>query len=101
MSRILLILGFVILSFGCSKTPKEEPKQIPQWTERAAVKGLSSDQAAQRARRVSDVAYNMLFALSSDPTFSGMTVINFNLNNKDFPLTIDFLEGSIKTIEVN
>ncbi|TPW20554.1 MAG: aminopeptidase N, partial [Elusimicrobia bacterium] len=75
---------------------------VPARAERPAVKGLSREEAAARAARVSDAAYRLQFVVGFDEKeFTGVTDISFNLKGAPAPLTVDFGEGLPRKVTAN
>lgn len=62
---------------------------------------LSQADAAARAARVSNVAYQLDFVLNGTPTFSATTTLRFDLNGTSTPLTVDLDKATIKSLTVN
>ena len=56
---------------------------------------LSQADAAARAARVSNVAYQLDFVLSGKETFSGTTTLHFDLKDASTPLTVDLDKATI------
>lgn len=72
-------------------------------TKRQLNESLFFDYAAMRAKQVHNVSYNLSFSIDNkSENFSGISEISFELaNNNKNDLTIDFDEGTIKSIIVN
>lgn len=101
--RLISIL-FALIFVACDHAPKKVDQAVapvPTFTARSNTKGLSLQHASERSQRVSDVQYNLKFAIGTDKEFTGATAIQFNLQHKSFPLTIDFQEGKIQSLTVN
>lgn len=63
---------------------------------------LTQEHAAFRASVVSNVEYKLSFILDETGTdFSGRARIHFDLKKKTSDLTLDFLDGNIKSMTVN
>ncbi|MGV7210775.1 aminopeptidase N [Oxalobacteraceae bacterium A2-2] len=62
---------------------------------------LSQADAAARAQRVSNVAYELQFALTGKESFSGSTTLSFDLSDASQPLTVDLDKATIRSLSVN
>jgi len=62
---------------------------------------LSQADAAARSARVSNVAYVLNFTLTGKESFSGTTTVQFDLKDKDQPLTLDLDKATIRKLTVN
>lgn len=62
---------------------------------------LSQADAAARAARVSNVAYELAFELTGKETFSATSRISFDLKEPGEALTIDLNQGAITALAVN
>jgi len=62
---------------------------------------LSQQDAAARSARVSNVEYALEFALTGNPSFSGVTSASFDLADNAAPLTIDLDKATVKSVTVN
>jgi len=70
--------------------------------ERAAAHVLTMLEARARAARVSDVAYDLTFSLDDEsPEYSGSVAATFMLTDAETDLTLDFLDGTVVSIDVN
>ena len=68
---------------------------------RAQTAFLTEQAAAERAARVSRVAYLLDFTLSGETRFSGATTIEFDLSGTQAPLTVDLDKATIDSLVVN
>ena len=111
----LAIIGSSILLTGCeqaansnintdNKTATIETTQIAQTgMVRTTSESLEATYAEMRAKQVSNVNYDLKVTIDNkSESFSGSTKLTFDLapNNKN-DLTIDFDEGTIKSLQVN
>lgn len=62
---------------------------------------LSQADAAARSARVSKVAYVLDFTLTGKESFAATTTVQFDLKDKDQPLTLDLDKATIKKLVVN
>ena len=62
---------------------------------------LSQTDAAARAARIANVAYDLAFELTGKETFSATSRISFDLKDTQEPLTIDLNKGTITALTVN
>jgi aminopeptidase N len=62
---------------------------------------LSQADAAARSARVSKVAYVLDFTLTGKESFAATTTVQFDLKDKDAPLTLDLDKATIKKLVVN
>ena len=93
----LMVLGTLIVGLlSCSTDYKREK-----------VKGtdapiLSQDDAEHRAKKVSEVEYDLFFDISAKKEFyTGVNKITFKLNSASQDLRIDFSKGSVRRTLVN
>jgi aminopeptidase N len=70
-------------------------------TPRAENQYLSQADAAARSARVSKVAYVLDFTLTGKESFAATTTVQFDLKDKDAPLTLDLDKATIKKLVVN
>ena len=62
---------------------------------------LSQADAAARSARVSKVAYVLDFTLTGKESFAATTTVQFDLKDKDQPLTLDLDKATIRKLVVN
>jgi aminopeptidase N len=62
---------------------------------------LAQSDAMARSARVSNVDYALAFELTGKETFSGTTTLQFDLKDKDAPLTVDLDKATIVALAVN
>lgn len=108
--RLLLAAGLI-----CGLTACESPSRALSHSsttsaaaatsspaERETAPLLTREQAAARAQRVSQVSYQLSLSLSQNDTpFSGLAKINFTLSDAAAPLTLDFVGGEVKSLNLN
>ena len=93
-----LIAGAIALAFGSAQATTAAPASPAQ---RADNPYLSQADAFARSARVSNVDYTLDFTLTGKESFSGATTLNFDLKDKDQPLTVDLDKATIKSLTVN
>ncbi|MDN3638712.1 aminopeptidase N [Simiduia curdlanivorans] len=90
-----LSLGALLLS-GCAHQAEEVE------TARPAASYLTKIDALERSARVSDVHYRLHLDLPEQNTpFTGQAEIQFNLSDASKALTLDFVDGSVESVQVN
>ncbi|WP_390593625.1 aminopeptidase N [Simiduia litorea] len=90
-----LSLGTLLLS-GCAHQATDIA------TSRPATSYLTKVDAMERSARVSDVHYRLHLDLPEQNTpFTGQAEIQFNLSDASKALTLDFVDGSVDSVEVN
>jgi aminopeptidase N len=62
---------------------------------------ISAMQAQLRASRISEVNYQLELDLTHPSEFSGRALINFNLNDTDQALTLDFNQANVTGFTIN
>jgi aminopeptidase N len=71
-------------------------------TVREAAPVLTMEHARERAARVSDVSYDLVFRLDGEsPAYTGTVVASFALADPGRDLTLDFNGGTVASVEIN
>ncbi|QGZ41014.1 aminopeptidase N [Pseudoduganella flava] len=90
---VALTLGSALLIANPAVSAASAPRAEQAW--------LSQADAQARSERVSNVAYQLDFALTGKETFAGTTTLQFDLNDAGSPLTVDLNKATIKSLTVN
>lgn len=81
---------------GITVTPTDPPPT------RIAAANLTEDYAKWRAGNINSVEYDLSFDLTgNNDTYTGTSIINFNLNSNEHPITIDFTDGTVNHLSIN
>ncbi|HAG71088.1 MAG TPA: aminopeptidase N, partial [Gammaproteobacteria bacterium] len=102
------ILLFAVLS-NCSEQPSQKMDILgglntsaEELQSRPALDQLSQLEAAARASRVSNVSYDLNIDLvSAFDSYQGLVTLQFDLDDTNSSLNVDFTGGSISTVEAN
>jgi len=102
------ILLFAVLS-NCSEQPSQKMDILgglntsaEELQSRPALDQLSQLEAAARASRVSNVSYDLNIDLvSAVDSYQGLVTLQFDLDDTNSSLNVDFTGGSISTVEAN
>jgi len=105
----IALIGSSFALVGCQEqTTNETPIAVETAKTNAVVvrdssESLSDEYAAMRATQVSNVRYNLTVAIDNkSESFSGSTELLFDLSkNNQNDLTIDFDEGTVKSVTLN
>ena len=104
MSKIYLstlFAGFVGLAQPLAAAPLQPEASTPAAEARAESPFLTQQAAAERASRVSRIAYDLDFTFTGEPDFKGTTRVDFELTDNRSPLTLDLDEARISALIVN
>ncbi|MGE3261337.1 MAG: aminopeptidase N [Bacteriovoracia bacterium] len=97
MKNLLIFVSFFL--FACAAQTKDTRKIAESSAEEQS--NLSQIEAAQRAKRVTQVRYDLAVQLDSAPTYRGQETIFFNLTDAADDLRLDFFQGEIHSLLVN
>lgn len=93
----LCIVGVIsLLLTACQSTTKPKPNLVLNQNN-----SISAQQAQQRAKRVSDVNYQLDLKLTHPRQFSGNALISFNLSDTEQPLLLDFNQANVTAFTIN
>ena len=99
-----LLTCFLALITGltaCSREPGEQAGTGAR-SERAVGPFLTREEAAWRKRVISEPSYTLTIDLTrGDEVFGGLVDMTFNYSGGAQPLTIDFKDGSVKSVTLN
>lgn len=96
------LLGASALLYGCSSTTTTSDNvHINTFKPREHSAHLTQADAMARSQRVSAVAYDLSFKLSSKERFSGTTELSFELSDTRHGLTIDLNQAVIEQLTIN
>lgn len=100
-----LLLNACVVNDKNNSNDKEFVQLTPQsqntFTARVQNQYLSQEQAFKRSERVANVNYKLNFNLTGDENFSASSTINFDLTDKNHPLTVDLNEAEISSVVIN
>src|SRR6187431_3217764 len=103
--RILLLCPLLMVALllgACNQARQVASVSTPPLT-RAVQVSLDQAYAAQRARQITKVDYDLTFTLDDTNTFFiGKSIIRFDLaKNNSAPVTVDFDSGTINSVRLN
>ena len=84
--------SLLLLSLALPAAPAAEKMQTPAGNDAAPAPGIPLSLAQDRARRISDLRYDLKFAIPAERTapVTGVAKITFNLKDPSRPLALDF-----------
>ena len=95
-----IVALFSIVLWGCNDFTGPTTQTSPD--SREATPALSMDHARERSARVGNVAYDLDFELDGEHAeFPGSVAIGFELADANGDLTIDFVDGTVSSVQVN
>ncbi|QYK02124.1 aminopeptidase N [Shewanella psychrotolerans] len=93
----LCIVGVIsLLLTACQSTTNPKPNLVLNQNH-----SMSAQQALLRAKRVSDVNYQLDLELTHPRQFSGNALISFNLSDTEQPLALDFNQANVTAFTIN
>ena len=89
---MIRIASLLLLSLALPAAPAAEKMQTPAGNDAAPAPGIPLSLAQDRARRISDLRYDLKFAIPAERTapVTGVAKITFNLKDPSRPLALDF-----------
>jgi len=101
MSLLTLLAGLAGFAQPLDAASLPAKTNSPATEARAESPFLTQQAAAERAARVSKVAYELDFTLTGEPEFTGTTRVDFELADNRSPLTLDLDDAKINALVVN
>jgi aminopeptidase N len=103
MFKKLSVLALIAIALSCHKTePRNQAPASPAANSGQTPRGLTQMAAADRAKLLSNVTYDLSFSLSAhEKDFTGTAAIAFDLAATKEPVTVDFTGGTVLALEVN
>ncbi len=98
---LTLLAGLTGIAPPLHATPPQPESNAPAAHAREESPFLTQQAAAERAARVSKVAYTLDFTLTGEPDFAGTTQVDFELTDNRGPLTLDLDKARIGKLVVN
>ena len=100
--KIIRKLGALALLLTLAGCTQDSAAPAATGSDRAAVDALDRETAENRARRISNVHYDLAVDIAAaGESFAGDVTIAFDLSDVSRDLTIDFSGGSIESVALN
>jgi aminopeptidase N len=105
LTTLVVCFCLFFAGFCQARTSESEPVQSSDQTlaatyQREAEPWLTHEEAILRARTVSNIVYALDINLTAPDVYSANVTIKFDYEPSSFPLTLDFLDGDVKSIIV-